>query len=639
MPNPGNSVRQSDRWTGYCRLCICVFCLCLSVVGYAQQEIVEARISSDVITIDDSVTLQIITNSASDDVDFTELQKDFDVIARSNSQQVQIVNGSQQRIQTWVLELVPKDVGVFTIPAISVGRALSNPVQVTVSEASVGSARILFLTAEVDKSSVYVQEQVLLTIKVHEAVEVFDQQITSLRHDDLVIHNLGREAESVENIDGQQYRVRSQRFALFPQKSGTLEIPSLLMSASVPRDPQAVQGFFRDSKWIKRRTPAIELTVKPRPESHDSSWWLPAQQVEIHNRWTPRTAVQSVTEVAADGQLLNVAPEEDQEAVVSFNRGSAVLKVDIDQPITRVIKLSGVGVGPNQLPELPLPEIDGLDLYSEDLSSNVVETAEGINTVQDTSWAIIAQRPGTFELPELKIEWFNTDTEQIESAVLPPQTIEVVGEAVSAAMGADDDQSVEPTRPSETDSLVASDSLSASSVAATATSAEASTTHHGGFWRWLALLLGLGWVATALAFLVWSRRTKTMQTRDTKTSPEPKAVMSVKDRQSALTQLREAITARSAHATLTETLNWGSAVWPQDPPGHLSALSTRLSSAQLDWLCRALDAELYRPEDGTSSSGVWQTLSELPTVLEQSLTELSENQAQKRTSANGLPEL
>lgn len=647
MHSPGSD-RSDLKSCALASLIVCCIALAVFFSSHAySQAIVQARLSSEKISIDDSVTLSVTTNSESDSIDFSELQKDFEVIARSNSQQVQIANGVQQRIQTWVLELVPKAPGVYTIPGISIGKDKSNPLQITVTDANLGGERVLFLTAEVDKSTVYVQEQVILTIKVYEAVQIFDQQVTSLRHDDLVIHNVGAESTSEEVVDGRRYRVRSQKFAVFPQKSGEVEIPPLLMTASIPKDANAVQGFFRESKWIKRRTPAVTLDVLPRPDAQVVQWWLPAKQVELSNRWTPASAVQSVTAPVETGNVVNVPSNEnsdDNTAQLSANNsGSATLKVNIDQPITRVIKLVGEGVSANQFPEIKLPSVEGLNLYAEDVSAVSREAAHGITSIQDITWAIIPQRPGTYELPEVRVEWFDTDLGEIQLAVLPPQTIEVIGDMLDSVVSVEntDGNAIDSTlveqdtaaqsQPLETQSVEPAEDLTTTNVSTAAPDS-------GGFgiWKGIALASMVGWLLSVVALAVlWKRWREGFSTREAAATATATAVPSVNAHQS-IQSLRHAIKSQSASDVLLELLNWGQAVWPENPPRHLNAIGSRLPSPQLDSMLKQLDAELYRPGSDSSS---WSALATLPEELEQALKKHSQRASAAQPTTDALPSL
>ncbi len=85
-----------------------------------------------------------------------------------------------------------------------------------------------FLTSSVSKETIYVQEQLLYTVKIYFSMP-FDQgaQLGAPLVDNAVIQQLGNDISTQEVIDGLRYNVIERRFVLFPQSSGSLEIAPL----------------------------------------------------------------------------------------------------------------------------------------------------------------------------------------------------------------------------------------------------------------------------------------------------------------------------------------------------------------------------------------------------------------------------
>ena len=113
--------------------------------------------------------------SVDDDPDFTPLQKDFDILSQGRSSQVNIVNGSFSRVTQWTLELMPKQAGELTVPAIHFGTDVSPEIKVSVgggTATAVPGNRDLFLELEVGPRNPYVQAQVLYTVRLLRTVEL-----------------------------------------------------------------------------------------------------------------------------------------------------------------------------------------------------------------------------------------------------------------------------------------------------------------------------------------------------------------------------------------------------------------------------------------------------------------------------------
>ena len=85
--------------------------------------------------------------------------------------------------------------------------------------------------------------------------------------------------------EGNRYGVIEQRFALFPEQSGTLTIPAISVTSSVRLQSQ---GRSRRS-GIRVSTEQIELTVLPIPLNYPAdATWLPAREITVNQRWAPR---------------------------------------------------------------------------------------------------------------------------------------------------------------------------------------------------------------------------------------------------------------------------------------------------------------------------------------------------------------
>ncbi len=88
-----------------------------------------------------------------------------------------------QSFVDYIVRLRPRSTGTLTIPALRIGSEVTTPIRVTVGEATQvnpSGNNEIFIMSEVSKDSVYVQEQLLYTIKLYYSIS-FDQgaQLTS----------------------------------------------------------------------------------------------------------------------------------------------------------------------------------------------------------------------------------------------------------------------------------------------------------------------------------------------------------------------------------------------------------------------------------------------------------------------------
>lgn len=382
------------------------FLLAVLMIGgmtqvHSQEVSVRAELSAQQITRDESVMLTITAQGIDAELDSSSLNENFDVVSRSSSREISTTFGNNNQlinvsIVRWVLELLPKGEGVFTVPSVQVGDYETQLLTLTVSDIPKGASRDIFLEASVDTAEPWVQSQVVMTLKVFQAIDIVDGGLDSPSGDNLTVQRIGEDTQSVEERDGRDYRVTQRRFAVFPQKSGQLSIEPITLSVTVPADPSRVRGFFSPTRKLTRRSDAIELNVQPRP-SANTAWWLPAKALEIQAQWQSDPA-----------------------------------SAQVDQPLTRTLVMQAQGVLQSQLPEISIPAVEGVSLYAEDPRLAMNGDDSGLIAEQRINWALIPQRSGPLTLPAVTVEWFNTRTGQNETAQLPAETINVAPAATSA---------------------------------------------------------------------------------------------------------------------------------------------------------------------------------------------------------------
>jgi len=387
----------AGRWAAWALpllIALAVFALS-SGSARAQQGSVRVQLGATSISIDESVRLAVVATDLDGELDTAALEREFDVIGRSSSRDVQILNGVRRSTVTWVLEIAPRAVGVFTVPPVSVGGVESELLTLTVTDAPSGAERDVFVEASVDTETPWVQSQVLLTLRVYRAIEIVDGSLGEPGGAGLDVRALGDDRRYESERDGRRYVVDERRFALFPQRSGSLVIEPITLSVTVAADPVRVRGFFSPTRKLTRRTRPITLEVRPRPAG-GSGWWLPAKAVTLEESW-------SATAGATDGEETRVG-----------------------EPLTRTVRLQATGVLGAQLPELEIPPVDGLAIYADDPVRESGAGARGLESSATLAFAVIPEREGEFELPALSLDWFDVDAGEVRTASLPARTITVL---------------------------------------------------------------------------------------------------------------------------------------------------------------------------------------------------------------------
>lgn len=404
-----------------------------------------------------------ITFTANDDPDgepdFAPLDKDFEILNQSKQQSVQIINWEKTKSIQWVLTVMAKHAGSLVIPAINFGQDSSQFAAVIVNELS--DAQVagktnedLVLLVEVDSTQPYIQEQVIYTLKLLRKVNISQASLTEPELQDAVIEKLGEDKNYNTRFQGEDYVVTERKYAIFPQKSGTMTIQPLTLTAGVIIPGQRrVNSFFNRQRTRTKRvvSDAIVLAVKAKPASAGPDW-LPAKQISLQEKWTDQLE-----------QML------------------------VGQPITRTITLYADGATVGVLPELFVDNMPkNLKAYPDQPVLKEEAKNDGVLAFREEKIALIPGQAGRYTLPAIEIPWWNTNTLQMEVARIPERTITAIT-ATDSAPG------LEPMPPIITPAPVASNS---NEQQETSGLQQASS-----LWFWLTVFFSCGWLITLVYFL------------------------------------------------------------------------------------------------------------------------------------------
>lgn len=350
-----------------------------------------------------------------DGKDTNLLTADFDILGQSSQSSIQIINGrTTQRFST-VLTLSPKTTGTLTIPEFSYGTEKAPAISISVKDvADIGTTSVSIVHAAdavFDDEQTYVQGQAVVTFRITSPHLLVDHQMAPLELKDVRIEKLKDGNFQKQNPDTLQiYYVYEISYALFPQYSGEINIPAQAIQAVFSRDNQFSQvwGSVRSRHNLERkilRTKNLTLDVLPKPSSLPNAIknrWLPAKSVTLNEHWNP-------------------SPD-------TARLGDA---------LTRKVVITATGFPAEQIPDIELAEHSALKIYQEpDINTNQQE-GRSILGVREVTFSYVPTQKGAYELPEIQLPWWNTKTQQLETAILPARRIMVDG---STAVVLDDNK-------------------------------------------------------------------------------------------------------------------------------------------------------------------------------------------------------
>lgn len=544
-----------------------LFSLLLFTSSTALAADIQVKVDRQLIEVNQSFTLQF---ESSDDLDgepdFSPLEKNFRIINQSSGSNISIINGEYRKSRRWSLTLIALRDGKLTIPSIQFGNDSSRAYQIEVQPVKTsepGSQADFISELEVSREQVLPQGEVVVTQRLLSARNISAYEFSPLQTSgiDVVIEPLGEVKQYQTRRGNKAYLVLEQRHAIYPQAAGQLTIEPSLASARIALNSGSGFDPFRSNTQTLRRTsPARHIQVGAIPASFSGSHWLPASEV----------------------QLVEEFPDTD-----IFKAG---------EPITRTLSLLVNGQLASQLPEFKFPEIKNLKQYPDKPLLNNSKSDTGIIGVQQIKVALIPARAGDYTLPAMEIPWWNTQTGKMEIARLDARSFKVTPAGTTTSTDQDSAPKIISTpaeNASPVDSIVTDEdkSVTTDKIAVTSNDNAQSNT----LWKLLSLFLALGWLATLVFFI---RRRRTTAEPQTQFFGQPVSVTA------AHRQLKTACDAASPQQIKTALLQWGNALFSDQPVHSLGQLASRIAlqpeSTELSQRLNQLNEHLY-----TNTSGDW----------------------------------
>ncbi|MBQ3926955.1 MAG: protein BatD [Bacteroidaceae bacterium] len=366
--------------------------------------------------------------------------KGFEVIygpATSSQSSFQIINGrtSQSSSIIYTFVLMSDAPGTYTIGSASVlvdGKTVkSKPVQVRVLSGAGGgasaggganggyssnngggrqpsataeqpsaniSAKDLFMTATASRTTVHEQEAILLTYKIYTLLDLrqLDGKLPTLDGFQIQEIPLPRTKEfDIEQYNGRNYRtVVWSQYLLFPQKSGTLTIPSITYEGLVitrNRNLDPIEAFFNGQSGyaeVKRKitTPTLTIHVSPLPNK----------------------------------------PEGFSGAVGKFSVSSSISTQEVDANEAVTLKINVKGSGNMKL--IAIPEVNfpkDFETYDAKVNDKFELTRTGLAGTKEFEYLFVPRHAGTYEIPAADFIYFDTDSRSYKTLKTEAYTLKV----------------------------------------------------------------------------------------------------------------------------------------------------------------------------------------------------------------------
>ncbi len=531
------------------QLCLLVMLLITSLS--LQAATLQATVDRNPISENDTVQLILTLRDYDGPItpDLTALEGLFDILGSQQSSQVSIINGRMDSTKQLHITLAPKQTGRLVIPSIDIGTLQSQPITLQVVKSASQQARQISdiaLEVEVDNTTPYRQQQVILTVRLIHTINLAEGVLPDPEISGVEIYKLGDDNGYQTVKDGRRLGVIERRYALLPQQSGEVTIPSILFRGRAQeRSMGSFGGLFNQGRQLQARSKPITLKIKPQPQRNSGIPWLPAKNLTLQAEWSPKHP-----------------------------------QFRVGEPITRTLTLQALGLSANQLPELSLTPQEGFKVYPDQPQLETDTHQQGVIGTRIEKYAIVPTRVGEITLPPINLTWWNSEQNRLSVIKLPAETIQVLAATAES-------------NPTALPLPAVNNTESATTIIDNST-----------LWPWqlASALLALAWLIT---LWLWWKKSPQPAPLDRRQTAGSSSALRVN-----LNDIANTCRHNQPEKARDALLAWGEARNPQQPPHTLIELAKQLDQPQAQQALKQLDEILYKEQKNWDGNACWQAIEE-----------------------------
>ena len=370
--------------------CITLFLLLLG--SSTAQAKITATIDRQDLFFGESLTLTIASDqNTNSQPDFTILDAVFHVGQTGKSSSTQIINGSVSTQTTWQVLLVPKSLGSHIIPPIQVDGERTEAIKIEVKkpDPNAQAKGDIFIEIEADKTSAFVQEEILLTVRLLYAINLKNGSLSEPTADGVIVQQINKGANYTTQRNNKTYQVLERKYAIFVENSGPISLNPLVFDGEVTDNSRQSFGLFQRGRPIRQVSEMLELEIKQIPQAFVNKDWIPAKQVALQQSWSQDKPYQ------------------------------------VGEPITRTINLKVTGLSETQLPEVEIEDLAGAKIYQDKTDTSTRTDGQQLIASKVIKYAVIPTVKGSLEIPEFTLEWFDTNSQTAQTARIPASTLQI----------------------------------------------------------------------------------------------------------------------------------------------------------------------------------------------------------------------
>ncbi|HID94092.1 MAG TPA: protein BatD [bacterium (Candidatus Stahlbacteria)] len=381
---------------------------------FGEQISFNASCDKSQVPINESFTLEVTVSG-----DITSVPKptlpplnDFEIYSTGQTQNISIINGRVSSSITFTYTLYPKRLGTFTIGSCELhykGKSYkTQPIKIEVVKASTPvspaapklpkksraqkpstkrEAKDLFITTSVNKRKVYVGEQIILTFKFYQGVNLLSNpQYTPPTTEGFWTEDLGKRT-TYAVIEGRQYNVTEIRYALFPIAAGKYTIGAATLVCQIDDFFSRPFSFSLGGEREVLRSNPIPITVLPLPENQPKSF------------------------TGAVGKF-------------SFSASIDKNSTKQNEPITLALTVAGTG-NIKSVKKPPIPSMQNFKVYESGSKLELTNTNAGVQGKKIFNIILVPQAAGKYTIPACEFSYFEPTSKKYITLRSAPVSVQV----------------------------------------------------------------------------------------------------------------------------------------------------------------------------------------------------------------------
>ena len=507
--------------------------------------------------------------------DLQPLNKDFEILGRSSSTNLQIINGRVTSQSQFSVLLMPKHDGILQVPGLLWDGEMSTPLKLTVggngSSSQSGSSTAtdtshIFFTTTLDQKKPYVQAAVVVLVRLYTDQPLYQASLDFPASSDVLVKQIGQDREINETRNGRNYQIIERKYLLFPQRSGKISLKGPVLDAEVPdttsydpfgNDPffgsllqrMPLSGMMNVTRPIHVKSKTINLEVQPRPALATGEKWLPAHNLKLEESWQPDTTT-----------------------------------IRVGEPFTRHLHIKATGLTGAQLPDIgKLASVtDGIKAYPD--QPKIKDTTQGSTLLgsQDQDVTLIASLPGQYEIPAVQLSWWDTAKDQPRVAILPARQLMVLPATGNTGGAIPSGTNANALNSGPADNALSDEPAILPQIFSAA--------FKGTLWLWVSIVLFVLWLTTVFIWWYSRKRAPAKQSEKVNDVSLPVDIDGTK----AFKAFKLACRNNDPNLARQHLISWAKTAWPDHPPLGLNELAQRLGDEKLTPALQKLDRACFQ---------------------------------------------